>query len=203
LTISAIFFFNQVLVQKTETPFKMSGGTIMTNQVEKKRDGLVGGLILVVIGLVALVGQFINFGSFPDLELLILPVIGVILLLWGIFAREAGPIIPGGIMSGIGLGIFLTSGPLELASGDNGGGVFMLSFALGWVLITVLTAVFTSETHWWALIPAAIMGLIGGTVLVGGVFETILTLLGKFWPLALIVLGVGILAQAMRGKTAQ
>jgi hypothetical protein len=76
----------------------------------------------------------------------------------------------------------------------------MLSFALGWVLITVLTAVFTEETHWWALIPAAIMGLIGGTVLVGGFFETALTLLGKFWPVALIVLGASVLLQAVRGK---
>jgi hypothetical protein len=76
----------------------------------------------------------------------------------------------------------------------------MLSFALGWLLVTVLTAVFTSETHWWALIPAAIMGLIGGTVLVGGLFETILSLLGDFWPVALIILGAWILIQAMREK---
>jgi hypothetical protein len=172
----------------------------MTKQVEKKREGLVGGLILVVIGLIALAGQFVELDSFPNLGLLIVPGIGALFLLWGIVTREDGLIIPGGIMSGIGLGIVLISGPFEIANGENDGGIFMLSFALGWVLITVLTAVFTSETHWWALIPAAVMGLIGGTVLVGGVFETILSLLGDFWPLALIVVGGWILIQAVRGK---
>ena len=174
----------------------------MTKQGEKKQDGLLGGVILVVIGLIALANQFVDFDSFPDLGLLIVPGIGALLLLWGIVNREAGPIIPGGIMSGLGLGIFLTASPYELVSSANEGGVFMLSFALGWVLITVLTAVFTNETHWWPLIPAAIMGLIGGTVLVGGVFESALSFLGTFWPVILIVIGGWSLVQAFRGKEA-
>lgn len=175
----------------------------MTKQVEKKRESLVGGLILVLIGLIALAGQFIELDAFPNLGLLIVPGIGVLFLLWGVLTREDGLIIPGGIMSGIGLGIVLIAGPFNITNGENEGGIFMLSFALGWVLITVLTAVFTDETHWWALIPAAIMGLIGGTVLVGGVFETALRLLGDFWPLALIAVGGWILIQAMRGKAAE
>ncbi len=170
----------------------------MTKQVEKKRDGLVGGLILVTIGLIALAAQFIDLDGFPNLGLLIVPTIGILLLLWGVFTRDAGPIIPGGIMSGIGLGIVLIAGPFELVSGQNEGGVFMLSFALGWLLITVLTAVFTSKTHWWALIPATIMGLIGGAILVGGVFETVLSFFGKLWPIALIALGVSVLLQSIR-----
>ncbi len=174
----------------------------MTKQVEKKHDGYLGGVILVIIGLIALANQFVDLDAFPDLGLLIVPGIGALFLLWGILSREAGLMIPGGIMSGLGLGIFLTASPYELVSEANEGGVFMLSFALGWVLITVLTAVFTEETHWWPLIPAAIMGLIGGTVLVGGIFESILSLLGTFWPLILIGLGVWILIEAVRGKAA-
>jgi hypothetical protein len=174
----------------------------MTKQVEKKRDGLAGGLILVVIGLIALAGQFIELDSFPNLGLLIVPGIGALFLLWGILTREDGLIIPGGIMSGIGLGIVLITGPFEITNGENEGGVFMLSFALGWVLITVLTAVFTPETHWWALIPAGIMGLIGGSILVGGAFEALLTFLGTFWPVILIGLGIWILIQSFRGNKA-
>jgi hypothetical protein len=179
---------------------KKPGGIIMTKQVEKNRDSLAGGLILVTIGLIALAGQFINFDSFPDLEMFIVPAIGIVLLLWGIITRQAGPIIPGGIMSGIGLGIVLIASPFEIVSPANEGGIFMLSFALGWVLITVLTAVFTPRTHFWPLIPAAIMALVGGTVLVGGIFETTLQLLGKLWPLALIALGAGILLQSASNK---
>lgn len=193
--------YKSIDISKVPDPSQIkSGDTIITKQVEKKREGLVGGLILVLIGLIALANQFIDFDLFPDLGLLIVPSIGVLFLLWGILTREAGLIIPGGIMSGIGLGILLVAEPFEVFSGVDDGGIFMLSFALGWVSITVLTAVFTEETHWWALIPGAIMGLIGGAVLAGGVFETMLSLLGKLWPLALIALGIGILQQTVRGK---
>jgi len=171
----------------------------MTKQVEKKRDGLVGGLILIIIGFIALANQFIDFDSLPNLGLFIVPGIGALLLLMGIFTRDAGPIIPGGILSGIGLGSLLIAGPFDgFLSTQNEGGIFLLSFALGWVSITVLTAVFTRKTYWWPLIPAVIMGLIGGTVLVGGVFETALTLFGKLWPIALIALGVSVLLQSVR-----
>jgi hypothetical protein len=174
----------------------------MTKQVEKKRDGLLGGFILVIIGLIALANQFVDLDAFPDLGLLIVPGIGALLLLWGIVNREAGPIIPGSIMSGLGLGIILETNQLGFVNVENDGGLFMLSFALGWVLITVLTAVFTPETHWWALIPAGIMGLIGGSILVGGAFEALLTFLGTFWPVILIGLGIWILIQSFRGNKA-
>jgi hypothetical protein len=105
-------------------------------------------------------------------------------------------------MSGLGLGIILETNQLGFVNVENDGGLFMLSFALGWVLITVLTAVFTPETHWWALIPAGIMGLIGGSILVGGAFEALLTFLGTFWPVILIGLGIWILIQSFRGNKA-
>jgi hypothetical protein len=126
--------------------------------------------------------------------------LGALFLLLGIVQREAGWIIPGGILSGIGLGIVLNEGPFNLFPGLEDGGVFMLSFAAGWGLITLLTAVFTKETHWWALIPGGIMALIGAAVLWGGLFANGLELLGTLWPLALIIIGLAILLNARREK---
>ena len=110
--------------------------------------------------------------------------------------------IPGGILSGIGWGAVLVTGPFA-DTGDVEGGVFMLTFAAGWALITVLTAVFTNQTHWWPLIPGGIMALIGGGILFGGVFMQGLTLLGQIWPVFLILLGLFVLFQGIKGNAAK
>lgn len=172
------------------------------NKMKAKQERTTGGLILIGVGLLALLGQFFDWAH-VDFGLLIVPVIGVALLLVGIVTRNPGPMIPGGIMSGIGLGIFLVTGPFSDMPGDTEGGVFMLAFAAGWLLIVVATAVFTPQTHFWPLIPAAIMALIGSGVLYGDPFLQILALAGKLWPLALIVGGVLIINEARkREKTA-
>jgi hypothetical protein len=170
--------------------------------MSKNRNGLVWGLILLAIGILALLGQFWAFDWLDNLAMYFLAGLGALFLLLGISRREAGWMIPGGILSGIGWGIVAIEGPLNLFAGLDDGGVFMLTFAAGWALITLLTAVFTDETHWWALIPGGIMALIGATVLWGGAFETTLEMLGKLWPLALIIAGLAILLNARREKNA-
>jgi hypothetical protein len=167
--------------------------------MEKKREGLTGGMILIVIGVFVLASNLIEFEGFK-LGLLMLPTVSLLLLLWGIVTREAGPIIPGGIMAGISTGVLLAGDPWHWFDVQNEGGVFMLAFAAGWVLIVVLTAVFTDETHWWALIPGSIIALIGFTALYGGLFGSILAFLGQMWPLTLIALGVYVLLK-VRGQS--
>jgi hypothetical protein len=170
--------------------------------MSKNRDGLIWGLILLAIGVLALIGQFAAFDWLDNLAIFFLAGLGALFLLMGITQREAGWMIPGGILSCIGWGIVAIEGPFNLFSCLDDGGVFMLAFAAGWVLITLLTAVFTDETHWWALIPGGIMALIGATVLWGGAFESTLELLAKLWPLALIIAGLVILWNARREKNA-
>ena len=73
-------------------------------------------------------------------------------------------IIPGGVLTGIGLGILAMQVPVQFPAVDQNS-IFLLCFALGWFLITLLTALFAS-TQWWALIPGGIMALIGGSLLI-------------------------------------
>lgn len=173
----------------------------MEKQLNEKRNEWIGGLILIGLGLFFLANQFIDF-NWDRVGIYFLPALGGVFLLAGILTRQAGLIIPGGILSGIGWGSVLVTGPFS-GSGDVEGGVFMLTFALGWTLITGLTAVFTEKTHWWPLIPGGIMALIGGGILFGGVFMQGLTLLGQLWPVFLILLGLFVLYQGMRGNTAK
>jgi hypothetical protein len=173
----------------------------MEKQLKENRNEWIGGVIMIGLGLFFLVNQFMDF-NWDSVGIYFLPALGAIFLLAGIFTRQAGLIIPGGIISGIGWGSVLITGPFS-DTGDVEGGVFMLVFAAGWALITVLTAVFTQETHWWPLIPGGIMALIGGGILFGGIFMQGLTLLGQIWPVFLILLGLFVLYQGMRGNTAK
>lgn len=158
--------------------------------IEKdRRNRIIGGVALVLFGLIALVAQFI------DLEwvgLLILPALSLIFLAWGIITRQSGLFIPAGILGGIGAGTLLITSGFDWTD-DAEGGVFLLAFALGWVAIPILSTIFTDENHWWALIPAAILGLVGAALLFGGVAFSALELAGRFWPVILIIIGFVIL----------
>jgi hypothetical protein len=179
--------------------------TKQTNPIPANRNALIGGLILIFGGALAFIGQVVPDNWGLGFGLLVLLGLGLAFHIAGLLTREPGWFIPGGILTGIGAGIALVDGPLArlipagLLPGDEGG-LFMLAFAGGWFLIVVTTALFTDETHWWPLIPGGIMLLIGLAAGFGSIFGTVLTLLGRLWPIALIAIGLVILYQARRGE---
>ena len=159
------------------------------------RHRWLAGTALIAIGLFVLIAQFVESET---LGLLFLPGLGLIFLLWGSLARSVGLLIPGGILSGIGLGVYLMGGPLSHLEGEAEGAVFLLSFAAGWALITLLSALVCQEAHWWPLIPGGIMALIGGALLAGGAALTALEWAGKAWPLIFIGFGLYLLLRHAR-----
>ncbi len=111
--------------------------TNITNSFEtKRRGGLIGGLFLVGLGLYLLVAQFIRA---EWMGMLILPGLSLIFLAWGLFTRNAGLLVPGGILGGIALSAYLTSNTFKDGMDVTQGAVFLLAFAAGWALITVLS----------------------------------------------------------------
>ena len=169
----------------------MSTSTNVTVSTER-RNTLVGGALLVAIGLLVLLAQNVKTES---LGLLFLPALGGLFLIAGIVGRQVGFIIPGGILTGIGLGVIFTQNSQIAVTETAQGGVFFLGFALGWFLITVLSKLFTPETQWWALIPGAIMALIGGGLMLGGAALNVLEFAGRWWPLILVGLGLVIIVR--------
>ncbi len=156
---------------------------------KEQRDRLVLGVVLVGMGGLFLLAQFVNLG------VLVLPIQATAFLIAGIVTRGAGWFIPAGILGGLSAGI-ITSGALK-AAGQDDGGAFLLCFAAGWLSITVLTKLFSGKAMLWPLIPGLIMGVIGGGVLAGQqgqqVLEIIFSVLGYAWPLALVVFGGALL----------
>lgn len=169
----------------------------MTHAIENPhRSRLVGGLILVGIGLYLLVAQFFRA---QWMGLTILPVLAGIFIVAGLVTRNPGLLVPGGILGGIGLGAYLTSIVYVDAAGETMGAAFLLSFAAGWALITVLSLLIGHRVLW-PLIPGGIIGAIGLALLAGSAGLQVLEFVGRWWPLLLVAGGVAMLWRVWRGQ---
>jgi len=78
------------------------------------------------------------------------------MLIWGSDSRKTGLIIPGGVLTGIGLGILASKAP-GISPTWARTPFSWLCFALGLVPDHLPDAIFTC-TQWWALIPGGHYG---------------------------------------------
>ena len=167
------------------------------NQDQKKVFPF-GGILLVLAGLFFLLQQVytieISGGVFFG-------ALGLFFILWGATAHNAGLLIPGGILTGLSLGVFLVE-DAQLVAEYSEGGAFVITLGLGFALITLLTRLFTAETHWWALIAGGILSLVGAGIVIvelpqGGALqhmvETAFNASQYLWPLVLVGLGLWII----------
>lgn len=155
----------------------------------KQRGSLIAGLIMIGIGAYLFVAQFVQASW---MGLLLMPALGLIFIAGGLAGRNVGLLVPGGILSGLGLGAYLASGPFGEVNELTRGSLVLLSFAAGWVLITLLAA-FIGQRVFWPLIPGAILAAVGGLLLAGQSGLTVLEWAGRLWPLALILGGLAVL----------
>jgi hypothetical protein len=154
------------------------------------RNRLAVGVMLVAIGLMALALQFVDLGN---LVWLVFGGLALIFIATGIITRTFGLVIPGGILAGLGLGMFLMLQPVPFVDGLDGASVFLLGFAAGWLLIALLSPLTGEGFQWWPLIPGGIIGAVGLALLSGDFGLTILQFFGYAWPVALIVGGIYLL----------
>jgi hypothetical protein len=153
------------------------------------------GVLLIMVGLTAMAGQLMDLSG---RGYLIMVAIGAAFLVAGLASRQAGLLVPAGILLGLGFGVYLVDRPLAGLSGEAKGGVILLSFALGWFSIAALSALFTSCAHWWALIPGGIMTLIGGSLLATEPALAGLTRVTQYaFPMGLIAVGTALILTRM------
>jgi hypothetical protein len=163
---------------------------VLEQKINTRRNHrLAVGAILILFGAATLLQRWFDIGNYFILLL------GLAMLVWGSISHRTGWIIPGGVLTGIGLGILANEGPWRFPAADQNG-VFLVCFAFGWFLITLLTAVFTC-TQWWALIPGGIMALIGGSILIthGAIRWQDLNLV-----YAAVLIAVGLVLVVYRGR---
>jgi hypothetical protein len=167
-----------------------SGTQEFPGETNTNRNRLAVGVMLVAIGLLALALQFIDLGN---LVWLVFGGLAVIFIATGIITRTFELVIPGGILAGLGLGMFMMLQPVPFFDGVNEGGVFLLGFAAGWLLIALLSPLTGEGFQWWPLIPGGIIGAVGLALMSGQFGLTILQFAGLIWPVALIVGGIYLL----------
>ena len=129
---------------------------------EKKNSVLLPWLggSLIVLGVVIAVELFLKTGW---LLLALLPAYGLILFAAGFRRKSMTWLLPGVLLTGLGVGLFLGYSPLFKLSWEHQLGAFLIAFSAGWIAITLIPLLFHREPAWGALIPA---GVIGGTGIV-------------------------------------
>lgn len=161
----------------------------------RTRGGLVGGLILVMLGIGLLVIQFTSF----DASIIVL-FLGIAFLVGAIATRAYGLVVPGCILSGLGVGLFLEQlvgqGALQLQEPVAIG--LGLGFIAIWVFDQFFTRTVPREGRWWPLIPGGILLAVGIVNNLGG-FDVY----GPYlFAAALIIVGVVIVVRALTGRGA-
>jgi hypothetical protein len=160
------------------------------------------GLVIVSVGLFILLAQFV-----PDIGRWITLLIGFIFLAAFVAKREYGFLVPGCIVSGVGVGVVL-AGALD---DPWSGAAVLFSIAGGFIAIWVVSVLIRSADKgwpggdsrdvaralWWPLIPGGILALVGLVVLAeDGIASDVL----RWWPVLIIGAGLIILVSALRRR---
>jgi hypothetical protein len=149
-----------------------------------RRSQVAAGAALIVIGIVALALQYLEG-----------PGRAVILLLAGgsfiaayFYTDIYGLLIPGGILSGLGLGSL--GEWREVAVRDPNA----VGLGIGFTAIYVVERVYRRRSHWWPLIPGVLLVVSG----LGARFGDVGHILWRWAPAILVVLGVVLVFRAMK-----
>jgi hypothetical protein len=134
-----------------------------------------------------------------DFVLYILLGLGLSLLAWGFFAHLLGLVIPGCLLVTIGPGIFAAwINPVAPAGQETSfalthTGMMLVWFALGWILITVLSRYIFEQFFWWPLIPGGILGMVGWGLYIGGSPSNAASFIGNTGSIVLVIFGLYLL----------
>ena len=148
---------------------------------------LAPGVILIALGALFFVVQLTDVGGEA-----VVAVIGGAFLVAYAFTRQYGFLVPGGIMTGLGLGIVLQN-----QATPEEGGVVVIGLGVGFLSIYVIDLLVRGASAlWWPIIPGGILTAIG--ILIEANQVEILTQLEWAWPLVLIAIGVIVLFAQVR-----
>lgn len=119
--------------------------------------------------------------------------IGFVFLIWGWTRKMLGLIIPGCLLITMGPGISIAWNHVTSLQGLVETGVMLVWFALGWLLITVISRIVFKNFVWWPLIPGGILAMVGWGLYIGGNPANALGFVGNTGSIGLIIFGVYLL----------
>lgn len=119
--------------------------------------------------------------------------VGVAFLVVGLTRRLLGLIIPGSIVLGSGVGVYLAWGTGMAPNALSQTGLMLVCIAFGWIMITVFSRKVTDQFIWWPLIPGGIIAMTGWGLYIGGNPGEAASFIGNTGSVGLIVLGMYLL----------
>lgn len=141
----------------------------------------VAGIVLIVLGALFLLGQWMHVGGEG-----VVAMIGLAFLAAYALTRQYGFLVPGGIMTGLGIGIIYE----ERLQAE--GAPVLLGLGLGFISIYLFSRVRgRMPADWWPLIPGGVLTVIGVFLAAGQ--TGLLGSIDRWWPLVLILLGLYII----------
>jgi len=149
----------------------------------KKRNNIILGAFLIVLGLVLMAAKLLQDES--DAAILLL--IGAAFLVWYFQNRAYGLLIPSCILLGLGLGRIVAS------TLDVTGGMEEIGLGVGFCAIYVIDLVLHRKASWWPLIPGCTLLVIGITEL-SEAFEDFFAV---GWPLIIVAIGAVVLLNTL------
>ncbi|MDQ2673734.1 MAG: hypothetical protein M3Y40_03690 [Chloroflexota bacterium] len=149
---------------------------------------VVPGLILIGLGVLFGIVQLTAVGGEAAVA-----VIGGGLLIGYAFTRHYGYLVPGGILTGLGIGIIWQAQVL-----DDAGGAVLVGLGTGFLTVYLIDLfVRRGRALWWPIIPGGI------TLTIGLLLETgrggTLAGTAPLWPIALVVIGAALLLRQVVG----
>ena len=157
-----------------------------TSATPARDSSWVGGAVLIAIGAFLLLMQLVQPSG---------PIVlgGLAVLFGALYAgtRKHGFLVPAMILGGLAVGI-----AVEQAGYGLRGSAVVLGLAGGFLGIYVVNTLTGLSGHWWPLVPGGILALVGGSQALTGTRGA--ELVGDWWPLMLILLGIWIVLRERR-----
>lgn len=155
-----------------------------TTESHCTRDPVHGRRVAAIVLL--LVAGFALFRGYLPVNLrdATIALLGVAFIVWAGLVRNSGLLVPGGILTGIGVGVLLRQ--------EYGSAAFLFSMAGGFLLVSALSlAIFGRAKHtWWTVFPAGGLAFAGLMRAAGPDFRALLRSLGPLWPYILIAIAL-------------
>jgi len=150
---------------------------------------------LVPASIFAATGACLMFSALRvvDFVLYISICLGLAFLMWSVAQRLFGLAIPGSLLIGIGLGVFLGWRNLENINGLAQTGMMLVWFGFSWGLIIIFGRLITEQFIWWPLIPGGVLAVVGWGLYIGGNPSSALSFIGNTGSLGLIIVGAYLL----------
>jgi hypothetical protein len=144
---------------------------------------------LIGIGVGALVLR--ATGPTPGVGTFVVLALGLAFVAAHVVTRQYGPLVPGGILTGLGAGIVTVQ---HLAVTDEpAAGIVILGLGLGFLSIWVIGGLLrVAGHHWWPIVPGGILAVIGGSLAIDGQAVQVV----DYWPLVLVGIGVLVLLRS-------